>query len=118
MRMLGITMDDGNPLERAAEIRFNLLHNVPREALQIGAVSELGRDNEFPEELVFARLPFLQSSRDIHASFARVESRIAASSALSFQITAMGTPLPARRVPGVCDSDGTALAVRKAAFAA
>jgi hypothetical protein len=57
VRVVGIEMADRYPLEPGPEVLLHLLHQAIGQTLQVGAVAEFRRDDEFPKALVFRFLP-------------------------------------------------------------
>ena len=60
MRMFGIAMDHGYPLQETAEILVHTEHQLHEpDALQVDALAELRRDDELPKQGIFVCLPVL-----------------------------------------------------------
>src|SRR5215469_16119103 len=113
--MFGIEVFCRNPIELGSKIFLHSLHQIACQPLQIGSVSELGRDNHLPESLVFCLLPFFQSSGNIDALISGGESNqsriLLLGSTLPRQVPAVCLPLSTRLVGEIGNSDGTALSV-------
>jgi hypothetical protein len=113
MGMFGIEVFYRYPIELGSKIFLHPLHQIACQPLQIGSVSELGRDNHLPESRVFCLLPFIQSSGNIDALISGGESNqsriLLLGSTLPRQVPAVCLPLSARLVVEIGNSDGTAL---------
>jgi hypothetical protein len=58
--MLGIVMRDRDPFEISPEILLHPPNQISRQALQVNTISELRREDEFPQPSVASRLPPFQ----------------------------------------------------------
>jgi hypothetical protein len=96
--VFGIVVRHGSPFELRPEVLLDSRHYGADEALQVHPVTELGRDDEFPKELISCRLPFLQAIGHIDSEPLMIESDCFGipfmCGTLPCQIAAMRPPLP------------------------
>src|SRR5579864_7933526 len=71
MGMRGVGMGHGHPFKRATEILLDAAHDIPGEAQWIDAIAKLGRDDNFPKQIIVLPLPVLKSLRYLHVGLAR-----------------------------------------------
>jgi hypothetical protein len=67
MGMLGVMVNDSNPLQVGTNILFRLLQNLACEPFQVYAITEFGREDKFPEPLVAGSLPVSELGRNINS---------------------------------------------------
>jgi hypothetical protein len=113
MGMFGIEVFYCHPIELGSKVLLHALHQIPCQLLQIGSVSELGRDDHLPKSLVLCLLPFFQSGGNIDAFVSGGESNrsqiVFLGGTFPRQVPAVCLPLSARLVVEIGHSHGTAL---------
>ena len=57
MRMLGVVVGGGDPLQPCSEIGFHSRQNVSRQLFEIDAFTKFRRDNEFEQSRIASGLP-------------------------------------------------------------
>jgi hypothetical protein len=116
MRVFGIVMGHGNPLQRTVQVPLHSAHKVAGESGQIDAVAEFRRDDQLPEALVSCGLPPGELSGNFNSLPGGIEACqapvIFTRRGLALDIPAVGAPLARRRVARVCDPNRTTLKMR------
>jgi hypothetical protein len=116
MRVFGIVMGHGNPLQRTVQVPFHLAHKVAGESQQINTVAEFRRDDQLPHALVACGLPPVELSGNFNSLPGGIEACRAPVTIkcrrFTLNIPAVGAPLTGRRVARVRDPDRTTLKVR------
>jgi hypothetical protein len=57
MGMFSIEMCDSHPFQSSSEILFDPIHQTARQASEVNALAEFGRDYELPQALIPRSLP-------------------------------------------------------------
>src|SRR5207244_3861885 len=67
VRVVGVVVVDGHPLEARPQVALHVRDERPRVRLEVEPLGVLGRDDELPEALVPRPLPAAESRQQIDA---------------------------------------------------
>jgi hypothetical protein len=116
VRVFGIAVSHGNPLQRSVQVPFHPAQNVAGESEQIDAVAKLRRDDQLPQALVSCGLPFGELSCNFNSLPGGVETRWSVvtlrPSPFALDVPTVGAPMAGSRVAGVDDPDRATLEMR------
>jgi hypothetical protein len=116
MRVFGIVMGHGNPLQWTVQVPLHLAHEFAGELEQIDAVAEFRRDDQLPEALVSCGLPPGELSGNFNSLPGGIEAcrdTVAITRrGFALDIPAVGAPLAGRRAARVRDPNRTTLKMR------